>query len=98
MIVVSATSNPRRFAELTGAAPVAGTETMRDERCTKINAAAFAAADKGQLPCYAAWIGKRGAVAWVSFGSSCKIGRGEATKWLKWCGVDIAAVEREGMK
>jgi len=63
-----------------------------DPTCAAINKALLAATG-GQMPCYAGWIGKRGAVAWVSVGSSCRIGRGEAAKWLKWCGGDIDAIE-----
>jgi hypothetical protein len=95
VIVISPTTNPGRFAELTGAAAYAS-GVMINPVCAAINKAAFAKATDGKLPCYAAWIGKRGSVAWVSFGSSCKIGRGNAKQWLQWCGVDIDEVEKVG--
>lgn len=57
----------------------------------KVNAAAVAVSG-GKLPCYAI-PGKRAAFKWVSIGSKCVIGCGEATKWLARFGVDIASVE-----
>lgn len=97
MIVISPTTNPIRFAEVTGAAAHHVSGVWINSKCAAINKAAFAKATDGKLPCYAAWIGKRGSVAWVSFGSSCKIGRGNAKQWLQWCGVDIDEVEQTSM-
>lgn len=52
-------------------------------------------ATAGVLRCYAASRGKRGAVGWVSVGSSAYIARGVARQWLAWDGVDIDEVEKE---
>jgi hypothetical protein len=46
----------------------------------------------GKVPCYAI-NGKRVAFKWVSIGSSCVIGRGEAERMLARVGVDINEVE-----
>lgn len=60
----------------------------------KVNAAVIAATG-GKLPCYAI-NGKRAAFKWVSVGSSCVIGRGNAAEWLRRYGADINQVERVG--
>lgn len=47
----------------------------------------------GKLPCYAARIGKRGAIVWVSVGSSARISRKEAKAWLSRVGADLESIE-----
>ncbi|MBZ9921477.1 hypothetical protein LB579_27660 [Mesorhizobium sp. BR1-1-7] len=54
--------------------------------------AALVAKTGGKVPCYAI-NGKRTAYKWVSVGSSCVIGRGEAAKRLAQFGADINEVE-----
>jgi hypothetical protein len=54
--------------------------------------AAVVAKSGGKVPCYAI-NGKRVAFKWVSVGSSCVIGRGEAEKMLARVGVNIREVE-----
>lgn len=63
-----------------------------DATAAKINLAVLAQSG-GKLPCYAARIGKGGAVVWVSVGSSARISRAIATEWLGRYGVTIGQVE-----
>lgn len=64
---------------------------MHDATAAKINKAIW---DKcGVFSVYAARIGVRGAVTWVSVGSSCRIGRGEAAQRLAWENIKIEDVE-----
>lgn len=47
----------------------------------------------GKMPCYAARIGPRGAIVWVSVGSSCRIARSEANRMIAGYGGNLEALE-----
>lgn len=83
-------ANRTQIARITGAEPYP-TGTMHDEDAAKVNAA-IVAATGGKVPCYAT-PGKRVPFKWVSVGSSCVIGRGEAERLLRSVGADIDQVE-----
>lgn len=84
-------ANAAQIERFTGKAAYAS-GSFHNEEAAKINAAVFAATN-GKLPCYASRRGKRGAVKWVSVGSSAVIARSEASNWLARYGADINAVE-----
>lgn len=63
-----------------------------DESAARINR--FLVNQTGdKVPCYASRIGKRGAIVWVSVGSSCRISRGEAQRMISTCGGDLEQIE-----
>lgn len=84
-------ANDSQIAMLTGTKAYAD-GSFHNADGAKINHIVVAESD-GKLPCYAARIGKRGAIVWVSIGSSARISRGEAEKMLSKVGVTLENIE-----
>ncbi len=84
-------ANAQQIERFTGKAAYASGEFISPE-AAKINSLVVAQTG-GKLPCYAARIGKRGAIVWVSVGSSARISRGEAERWLAIYGVQLENIE-----
>ncbi|QWY83677.1 hypothetical protein [Rhizobium phage RHph_X2_26] len=87
-------ANEKQIALYTGQAAY-GTGASHNPEAAAINRAVVAKSG-GKLPCYASRIGKKGAVKWVSVGSSAVIARSVASDWLSRYGVNIDEVEAAG--
>lgn len=84
-------ANKTQIERFLGKAEYSNGAKISDE-AAKINHMLFVETD-GQFPCYAARIGKRGAIVWVSVGSSARISRGEAQRMIGACGGSLENIE-----